>query len=133
MKRTVELEWEQIDAIVKNEIMERIEDCATMLQRDKYAHPEDIAYSHKMLPALLIVYEYYAGEEAVNELREKFNQPPALGVDVVSCDDETGDVTLALDAKGKQYLIERGFNAMLMDALMKLEENEHEREETEGT
>jgi len=40
-------------------------------------------------------------------------------------------VSLELDDDGRQYLLERGFNAMLLDVVNQME-NSHERETPEG-
>jgi hypothetical protein len=42
-------------------------------------------------------------------------------IEVVSYDDETGQVTLDIDDEGRQYLIAVGFNALLTEALRKEE------------
>jgi hypothetical protein len=53
--------------------------------------------------------------------------------DVISClETDSGlIVSLDVDEEGRQYLLERGFNAILNDAL-KLMEKDHERETPEG-
>jgi hypothetical protein len=53
--------------------------------------------------------------------------------DVISClETDSGlIVSLDVDEEGRQYLMERGFNAILNDAI-KLMEEDHERESSEG-
>jgi len=53
--------------------------------------------------------------------------------DVISCleTDNGLIVNLDVDEEGRQYLMERGFNAILNDAI-KLMEEDHEREPPEG-
>jgi len=53
--------------------------------------------------------------------------------DVISCTEtERGlIVSLDVDEEGRQYLIDRGFNALLADVVKQMEES-HERESPEG-
>jgi len=53
--------------------------------------------------------------------------------DVISCTEtERGlIVELDVDEEGRQYLIDRGFNALLADVIKQMEED-HEREPPEG-
>jgi hypothetical protein len=72
----VQLEWEQIDAVIVKELKEHIESSARDVQAAKsgisWVHPEDAEYSKSiLLPALFVVYEYWAGEEAAEKLKEK--------------------------------------------------------------
>lgn len=53
-----------------------------------------------------------------------------MKIDVISVDEETGVIELDVDDEAKQYLIERGFNTVIMEALKRLEEDE--RRKTEG-
>jgi hypothetical protein len=72
-KVLVELEWEQIDAIVCQEIREHI----IMVESEKngkWIHPDDKEHNKILLPALYVVYEYCAGEEAANKLKEQLNE-----------------------------------------------------------
>jgi len=55
-KVLVELEWEQIDAIVRNEIRDHIYMTHREIKLSQCFHPDDIAQNEKLLPALLIVY-----------------------------------------------------------------------------
>ena len=68
----VQLEWEQIDAIVEKELKEQII-YASMDESGKFMHPDDIEYNKVLLPALKIVYEYFAGEKRTKELQEQLN------------------------------------------------------------
>ena len=54
--------------------------------------------------------------------------------DVLNCieTDRGLIVSLNVDEEGKQYLMERGFSAVLIDAIKKIEESD-EREAPEGT
>ena len=52
-----------------------------------------------------------------------------MKIEVLKFDEETGVVQLDVDKEGTQYLIELGFNAMLMRAI---EEFTNEREKNEG-
>ena len=72
-KVLVEMEWEQIDAIVRQEIREHI----IMVEGEKngrWIHQDDEEHNKILLPALYVVYEYYAGEQAANELKEQLNE-----------------------------------------------------------
>jgi DNA-dependent RNA polymerase auxiliary subunit epsilon len=53
--------------------------------------------------------------------------------DVLNCieTDRGLIISLDVDEEGRQYLIERGFNALLIDVIEKME-NSHERETPEG-
>ena len=53
--------------------------------------------------------------------------------DVLNCieTDRGLIVSLEVDEEGRQYLIERGFNALLIDVIEKME-NSYERETPEG-
>ena len=56
-----------------------------------------------------------------------------MKLDVLNCieTDRGLIVSLEVDEEGRQYLIERGFNALLIDVIEKME-NSHERETPEG-
>jgi hypothetical protein len=70
-KVLVELEWEQIDAIIKNELREHIEMIHKELSVGEHIHPDDEADKQKLLPALYVVYEYWAGEaESMRLMKE---------------------------------------------------------------
>lgn len=72
-KVLVEMQWEQIDAIVRQEIREHI----IMVENEKtskWLHPDDEKHNKVLLPALYVVYEYYAGEQLANELKEHINE-----------------------------------------------------------
>jgi len=66
----IQMEWEQIDAIVKNELREQI---VTMSKPTKWIHPDDSEHEKILLPALKIVYEYFAGEKNLIELEKELN------------------------------------------------------------
>jgi len=63
-----------------------------------------------------------------------------MKLDVISCLEADSGliVSLDVDEEGRQYLMERGFNAILNDAIKlaedtaKLMEEDHEREPPEG-
>lgn len=61
-KVLVELEWEQIDAIIRSELRDHIEMIHREMAVGEYIHPDDKADKQKLLPALYVVYEYWAGE-----------------------------------------------------------------------
>ena len=71
----VQLEWEQIDAIVVKELKDHIEitarDINAVKNGDGWVHPEDAERNLRLLPALLVVYEQWAGEEATEKLKEQ--------------------------------------------------------------
>lgn len=69
-KVVVELEWEQIDAIIVHELREHIEMIHRELAVGGHIHPDDEADKQKLLPALYVVYEYWAGESETNKLKE---------------------------------------------------------------
>jgi DNA-dependent RNA polymerase auxiliary subunit epsilon len=56
-----------------------------------------------------------------------------MKLDVLNCieTDRGLIVSLEVDEEGRQYLIERGFNALLIDVIEKME-NSYERETPEG-
>jgi hypothetical protein len=64
-KVTIELEYEQIDAIVSKELKEQIE----MVFRDN--NKANLEYNERLLEGLFMVYDYYAGEDAVKELKDE--------------------------------------------------------------
>jgi hypothetical protein len=71
----VQLEWEQIDAMIAKELKEHVgftaRDVAAARTGEGWAHPEDVEYNEKLLPALLVVYEHWAGEEAAKKLKQE--------------------------------------------------------------
>jgi hypothetical protein len=70
----VELEWEQIDAIVVKELKGHIENTArdvNIAKNGGYVHPLDVEYYQRLLPALLVVYEHWVGEEAAAQLKQE--------------------------------------------------------------
>lgn len=69
-KVLVELEWEQIDAIVRNELRDHIEMIHRELAVGEYIHPDDEADKKELLPALYVVYEYWAGKTDTDKLKE---------------------------------------------------------------
>lgn len=50
-----------------------------------------------------------------------------MKIEIVSMNDETGDVELDLDEEGQNYLIQLGFEALLMDTLAEIKNNETDR------
>ena len=64
-KVTIELEYEQIDAIVSKELKEQIE----MVFRDK--HEPNLEHNERLLEGLFVVYDYFAGEDAVKEIQDE--------------------------------------------------------------
>jgi len=70
-KVLVELEWDQIDAIVRNELRDHIEMIHRELAAGGHIHPDDEAGKQKLLPALYVVYEHWAGEaESMRLMKE---------------------------------------------------------------
>ena len=71
----VQLEWEQVDAMIAKELKEHIEITARDMRAaetgEGWLHSEDVAYNVKLLPALFIVYQHWAGEEAAESLKER--------------------------------------------------------------
>ena len=72
-KVLVELEWEQIDAIVRNEVRDHIYMVHREEQANDWIHPDDAEHNKILLPALLTVYEYWAGEEAAKKIKEQLD------------------------------------------------------------
>jgi hypothetical protein len=70
----VQLEWEQVDAMIVKELKNQIElavhDMEAAKAGESWTHPEDVAYNVKLLPALFIVYAHWAGEEAADHLKQ---------------------------------------------------------------
>lgn len=50
-----------------------------------------------------------------------------MKIEIVSMDEETGEVELDLDEEGQQYLIQLGFETLLMDKLAEIKNNETDR------
>jgi hypothetical protein len=69
-KAWIQMEWEQVDAIVRHELRQQI---ITTSQPEGWRHPDDIEYDKILLPALKIVYEYFAGEKNLIELEKELN------------------------------------------------------------
>lgn len=59
----VELEWEQIDAIIEKELREHIIMLHKEMMADHWMHPDDQADSAELFPAMCKVHKYWAGEE----------------------------------------------------------------------
>jgi hypothetical protein len=70
----VQLEWEQVDAMIMKELKENIEITARSMWAEKngegWVHPKDVERNAKLLHALFTVYEYWAGEEAAATLKQ---------------------------------------------------------------
>jgi hypothetical protein len=71
----VQLEWEQVDALIAKELKEHIQIIARDVEAastgEGWVHPEDAEYNPKLLSALFIVYQHWAGEEAAESLKEQ--------------------------------------------------------------
>lgn len=77
-KVLVELEWEQIDAIIRNELRDHVMIVhKEMALESTYMHPDDIEDNKTLLPALLRCYEYWAGEENTNKLKQEIGYEAA--------------------------------------------------------
>ena len=66
-KVTIEIDYDQIDAIVCTQLKEHIE----MAFRDYYEPFADHEYNNRLLEGLFVVYDYFAGEDAVKELQDE--------------------------------------------------------------
>jgi hypothetical protein len=66
-KATIELEYEQIDAIICTQLKEHIE----MISRDNNEPFADHEYINRLLEGFFVVYDYFAGEDAVKELQDE--------------------------------------------------------------
>lgn len=64
-KVMVELEWEQIDAIICSELRSHIIMVHKEVVSENHVHPDDKTDAEELLPALLKVYQYWAGEAEV--------------------------------------------------------------------
>ena len=74
MKVIVELNDEQIGTIIADELESQIFMTAHEIaaaDNGVHVHPEDDAYNRKLIPALFIVYEHFADEEAIANLKEQ--------------------------------------------------------------
>lgn len=137
-KVTVELELGQISAIVASELEGCIQETEADIRKNRYIHPDDKEYYEKFLPALYLVYAHYAGEARAEELRQEEAYKTGVAeleeptrIEFVAFDEETNTVSLDVNEKGKQLLIERGFAAILQEGLNKLypvEGGENEQE-----
>jgi len=70
----VQLEWEQVDGIIVDELEGHILMTAHDIVAADYGahvHPDDDSYNRKLLPALFVVYEHWAGEEATADLKKQ--------------------------------------------------------------
>jgi len=71
----VQLEWEQIDAVIVKELKWHIQTIARDVEAAKtgegWVHPDDAAHNPKLLSSLFVVYEYWAGEAAANKLKKE--------------------------------------------------------------
>ena len=70
-KVLVELEWEQIDAIVRNELRDHVMIVHKEMMGSDYMHPDDIEDNKTLLTALLRCYEYWAGKVETNKLKQE--------------------------------------------------------------
>jgi len=70
-KVLVELEWEQIDAIMERELREHVIMIHKEMQGGIYVHPDDEAYNHVLFPALCVVHKHWAGEDESMKLMEE--------------------------------------------------------------
>jgi len=50
-----------------------------------------------------------------------------MQIDVISYDSDQGSITLDLDDSAREFLIEKGFNTLLREALDKFTEENNER------
>lgn len=50
-----------------------------------------------------------------------------MKIKMISMDEETGEVELDLDEEGQNYLIQLGFEALLMQTLAEIKDNEENR------
>ena len=64
------LEWEQVDSLVAQELKRQIEGFSEEANSGSWMHPDDVAYAKEILPAMLMVYEYWAGKEAAESLKQ---------------------------------------------------------------
>ena len=64
-KVTIEIDYDQIHAIVCTQLKEHIE----MVFRDH--HEPNIEYNERLLEGLFVVYDYFAGEDALKELQDE--------------------------------------------------------------
>lgn len=69
----VKLEWEQVDAIVAKEIKDAIEIISHELRNKEFIHPDDEARNLELLPALFLVYDYWAGEHEADKLKKELD------------------------------------------------------------
>ena len=47
-----------------------------------------------------------------------------MKIELLNFNEETGECQLDIDEEGKQFLIEQGFNAIIMKALVEIEKGE---------
>jgi len=66
----VQLNWEQIDAIVEDELRSLIISTHEELN-GTFIHPDDFEMCSTLLPAAKIIYKYYAGENKLKKLKEE--------------------------------------------------------------
>ena len=73
----VQLEWEQVDAMIVKELKYHIHITARDVEAAKkgegWIHPEDAEYNPKLLSAMFIVYEHWAGEAEADRLKKELD------------------------------------------------------------
>lgn len=79
-KVLVELEWEQIDAIVRNELREHIIITHKEMQGG-YIHQDDEAHNRVLFPALCVVHKHWAGEAESMQLMNELGIGHETGTD----------------------------------------------------
>lgn len=79
-KVLVELDWDQIDAIIKNELREHIIITHKEMQGE-YFHQDDEAYNHVLFPALCVVHKHWAGEAESMQLMNELGIGHETGTD----------------------------------------------------
>lgn len=68
---TFELECDQLDAIMASELKNQIYYSHSSIENNDWIHEDDRGFEEKLLGALWIVYEYFAGATQAEELKKE--------------------------------------------------------------
>lgn len=67
----VEMDWEQVDEIICSELRDHVLILHKEMTEGDYIHPSDKIDNETLIPALLRVYEYWAGESELEKLKQE--------------------------------------------------------------
>lgn len=79
-KVLVEMDWEQVDEIICSELREHIIMVHKEVVSENHVHPDDKTDAEELLPALLRVYKYWAGEAEVIKVTKELGYETGTAV-----------------------------------------------------